>query len=218
MASRQKVVAVVGMLCEAFNRKVNDLTFEAYHLVLADVTDEQLSAAGSAFMRSNREFMPTAGQLRELARLGGQSVESRAEQAWQEFDTTVARVGGDASVTFADGLINATVRSLGGWIYCCDREGDAYHVWLRKSFIETYSRFVRDGASEEMRRGFSGRLSKANAKFTPEQLAEYNAYTGEEIEIGTSLPVLQGPTKQPERIAGRNGVPKLELKTLEAVK
>jgi hypothetical protein len=212
MASKKKVLAVVGMLCEAFRRKATDLTYEAYHLVLGDVTDEQLEVAGTAALRSTGDFMPTAGQLRELALLGGVSVDARAETAWQEFDKAVARAGADYSVSFDDGLINATVRSLGGWVWCCEREGDAYHVWLRKEFLNTYKRFCKDGASEDLRRPHSGRLSQQNASFPAEILQKLNAYTGDAVEIGTSQPVIQGPTKPYERI----GVgPTLQLKHVE---
>lgn len=213
MASNEKVAAVVGMLCEAFGRQATPITFQAYHLVLQDVTNDQLEAAATSALQSTEKFMPTAGQLRELARLGGLSCESRAQAAWQEFDAAVARHGADRSVSFEDGLINATIRGLGGWVWCCEREGDSYHIWLRREFLGAYMRLIRDGASDDMRRGHSGRLAMMNASYPKDTLVKLGAYTGDEVLVGTQHPVLQGPTKPQERIASP-GVPQLQLKNV----
>ena len=211
MASHEKTIAVVGMLCEAFRRKASDLTFEAYHLVLRDVTDEQLVAAGRKALLGTGEWMPTAGQLRELALLGGESAESRAAAAYDEFDAAVARYGADKSVSFADGLINATVRALGGWIWCCGREGEAYHTWQRREFLAIYTGLLRNGAGGADTRGFLGRLAMANGA-DPNLAAGKNCYLGQEILIPTRHSVIAGPTER-KRISGRNGIPALELKS-----
>src|SRR5690606_10980504 len=103
------------------------------HIALSDMEDSQLDQAGTTALRQNRQFMPSPGELREMAALGGVSLEVRTDTAWLEFDRAVSSYGADYSVSFQDGLINAAVRSLGGWVWCCTREGDAYHVWLRKA-------------------------------------------------------------------------------------
>ena len=70
MADKTRVTTAVVALAEAFGRKCSQGTFEAYWQGLGDLTDEQVAAAFQAAIRSPREFMPTPGQLRELALTG----------------------------------------------------------------------------------------------------------------------------------------------------
>ncbi len=117
-------------------------------------------------------------------------------------------------MSFADGMINATVRLLGGWIQCCEKTGDDYFVWLQKSFKETYGRLCESGATEELRRPLGGRLAKENAIFPTEILEKVGAYTGLAIvNIGTSQPVIAPPSEPTKRITERpKDVPVIEFK------
>lgn len=191
------------MLCEAFNRKPTPATYKAYEIALSDISDDALTEAGNQVLCGSSSFMPTPGQLRQLCLTGGTSYAGRAEIAWHEFDKTVGCIGGDKSVTFADGIINATVRLLGGWIQCCDKTGDDYFVWLQKSFKETYARLCESGTTEEMRQPLSGRIAKENAIFPDRILDKLGAYTGETLRIGTSQPVIAAPTEAPKRLSER---------------
>jgi hypothetical protein len=76
MATKEKIVAVVAMLCEAFNRKPTPATYKAYEIALSDVDDELVTSAGNVALTSSREFMPTPGQLREMAVTGGSATSS----------------------------------------------------------------------------------------------------------------------------------------------
>jgi hypothetical protein len=210
MASKPKIAAVVGTLCEAYNRHPTALTFKAYEIALSHVSDDDLDAATTRLLCSPSGFMPTPGQLRQAAVTGGATFEARADIAWHEFDRAVSMEGSDHSVTFDDGIINATVRLLGGWIHCCEKCGDDYFVWLKKSFKETYVRLCNSGRiSEELRRPLTGRTEIANSQFPDRILGKLNAYTGETLRIGTSQPVLAPPvdgSDRRERIA--DGGPK----------
>ncbi len=214
MATNSKIAAVITLLCEAFNRKASAATFKAYELALSDIGDESLTEAANQVLRGSSAFMPTPGQLRQLCLTGGTTYAGRAEIAWHEFDRAVSSVGGDKSVTFADGMINATVRLLGGWMQCCDKTGDDYFVWLQKAFKETYGRLCESGASEELRRPLSGRLAKANAIFPTEILEKVGAYTGlTAVRIGTSQPVIAPPSEPLKRITERpKDIPVIEFK------
>lgn len=214
MASREKIGVVVTMLAEAFGRKSTVPMLEAYTIGLGDLTDSQVDLAGTRALTSPGGFMPTPGQLRQLAITGGTSYEGRAEIAWLEFDRAVASKGGDYSVTFTDGLINATVRLCGGWIQCCEKSGDDYAVWLQKQFKETYTRLCSSGASEDLRRGFAGRLEIANGNYGNE-LKKFAAYTGEQVTIATSQPVIAGPTERLQIANRPDGMPLLQLKKAE---
>lgn len=214
MASKQKIAAVIGVLCEAFNRQPTAATYKAYEIALQDVPDELLDQAGNAALTSTASFMPTPGQLRAMAVTGGISYESRAERAWMEFDKAVGHHGADHSVSFDDGLINATVRLIGDWVWCCERTGDDYTVWLRKAFIETYSRLCVSGATESLRQPLMGRLWRENAMFGPEHFKNLseNVNTGQVVTVATSQPVLLPPTDAPKRVERAADVPQLQLK------
>lgn len=202
MANKEKIAAVIGTLCEAYNRKPTALTFKAYEIALADVTDDLLDYAATVSLRSPEKFMPTPGELRQLARSGGVSFEARADIAWYEFDRAVASDGGDHSVSFADGLINATVTLLGGWIHCCEKCGDDYSVWLQKAFKQTYVRLCNAPVvADELRRPLVGRYQIANAQFSNEELERLHCYTGLPLLIGTSQPVLLPPVEPSKRIS-----------------
>lgn len=213
MATKNKIAACVGMLCEAFNRQPTSATFKAYEIGLSDTPDELLDIATTAALSASRSFMPTPGQLRELAVTGGIGYESRAERAWIEFDRAVSQQGADKSVSFADGLINATVRLLGDWTFCASQCGDEYAVWLRKAFLETYQRLCTAGASETLRQPLMGNLWRENAGFPDRILKQLKANTGQVVEVDTTQPVLLPPSKAPERITERPAtVPMIELK------
>ena len=66
MASKAKLAAVVGVLCEAFGRKPTAATFTAYEIACGDVSDEQLDAAGHAALRRTGSFMPTPGSYYDM--------------------------------------------------------------------------------------------------------------------------------------------------------
>jgi hypothetical protein len=214
LASKPKIAAVVGMLCEAFNRKATPATYKAYEVALSDIPDDLLGLAGNATLTSNRDFMPTPGQLRELAVTGGCGYATRAERAWLEFDRAVARHGADHSVSFADGLINATVRTIGDWIFCCGRVGEDYSVWLRKQFIETYMRLCIHGASESLRQPLMGSIWKANVEFPNELLDKLPRLNAGQVQaIETRQPVLLPPSETPKQIAQRpTELPRLKLR------
>ncbi len=214
MASKPKVAMVVAMLCEAFGRHPTKATYMAYEIALSDIGDESLTEAGNRVLRGSASFMPTPGQLRQMCLTGGTTYIGRAEVAWHEFDRAVSAVGGDKSVSFADGMINATARLLGGWIQCCEKTGDDYFVWLQKSFKQTYSRLCETGATEDLRRPLSGRLAKANAIFPDGILEKLSADTGlHPVEVGTSQPVIAPPSSPRKRVTERpKDVPQIEFK------
>lgn len=202
MATPKKIAACIGVLCEAFNRKPTAIVFKAYELAFADVSDELLDLATTAALTGSFEFMPPPGRLRELAVTGGIGYQARAERAWLEFDKAVRRHGGDSSVSFADGLINATVRLCGDWVPCCNRSGEDYSVWLRKQFMETYIRLCTGGASESMRQPLMGNLWRENQMWPDELLKKLpSVNTGQVQSVGTTQPVLLPPSEAPKPVA-----------------
>lgn len=202
---RAAVGECIGMLAGSFRVEVDALLLEAYRIGLDGLTPAQIRLAAASVLQGSFEFMPPPGKLRQLALTGGVSFEARADVAWNEFDRAVAHHGGDHSVTFDDGLINATVNVLGGWILCCEKTGDDYFVWLQKQFKETYVRMCeRPDIPAELLRPLTGRIQRANAAWPTELLEARGTYTGQVCRVTTQQPVLLPPaTPQPrlERVA-----------------
>lgn len=199
---RKAVGECVGLLAGSFRVEVDALLLEAYRIGLDGLSPEQIRLATAKVLQGDFEFMPPPGKLRQLASTGGVSFEARADVAWLEFDRTVGAKGGDYSVSFEDGLINATVAMLGGWIFCCEKTGDDYFVWLQKQFKETYVRLCNaPKVSEELRRPLVGRLEVQNGCFPNELLeAMDGVYTGQPLLIRTSQPVMLPPAEGRRRI------------------
>lgn len=137
MAQLEALLASVVGLAEAFGRQLTEPGQKLYLRALHDVPDEALAAGVEAVLKSNREFMPTPGQLRTICLLNGQTPESRALAAWGVV-AEATRYGGRQSVQFADRAITRTIRLLGKWPEFNRRfRSDDLH-WLRKEFLETY--------------------------------------------------------------------------------
>lgn len=148
----ERLADVVAVLGEAFRQSITDVTIRAYHLALSDVPIAAVERAAVQAMRDCK-FMPTAKELRDLAT--GTSAESRPMLAW----TALMRVPFDPyrHVDFDDPLVNATIRSLGGWPTFIERFTDAEaEKWARKEFLETYARLAASNVSGDLCRPLPG--------------------------------------------------------------
>lgn len=133
---RKAVTQAVGVLSEAFNRKASEATFGAYEIGLGDLSVDQIKLAMTRAIRECR-FMPSPAELRELA--GELAGEGKALHAWNEFLKHVP-IGAYSHVDFTiDPIINATIRTLGGWPNVLSRLDSAENEkWLQKDFVRTY--------------------------------------------------------------------------------
>jgi hypothetical protein len=218
MASEALINAVIG-LCEAFGRTASEATIGAYDIGLRGLSDAEIERAAALALRTCK-FMPVPAELRELATGQGEGFEAMAEKAFHALKQAMQRLGPDYSVNFADGLINATVRLLGGWIRVNEIPvGDELDKWFRKEFIATYVRQCKSGASEELRRYLGGNLERDNAHLDGRPLPNGGTYRlgmyGSEVHaIGVDYkPALPAP--EPKRqLAQSSGEYGLELKQL----
>lgn len=196
---------VMSMLAGAFRFELDEMQLEAYRIGLAGMTSEQIRLAAAKVLQGDYEFMPPPGKLRQLGVTGGVTFEARADIAWNEFDRAVVSHGADHSVSFEDGLINATVTLCGGWIHCCEKIGDDYHVWLQKQFKGVYVRLCNSpSVSDDLLRPLVGHYEMQNAAFPNQVLGKLRAYTGKPLAIGTRQQVMfppSTPAKRIERVA-----------------
>lgn len=159
MTDRSELLQQVAALAANFNREADDAMFLAFECGLSDLPVADVKQAIGRAIRECK-FMPTVAELRGLA--GVMLPADRAIKAWDEFVSGVVVHGYYASVDFDDPLINATVRSLGGWEPCCEKTGDDFDKWLRKDFERIYAAFMRSGVSPEAVSPLLGFINRTN--------------------------------------------------------
>lgn len=136
----------IAALALSFDREASDAFFEAYWLGLSDLTIEAVQKAVALAIRQC-EFMPKPVDLRRLA--GEQTSEQRAIAAWADVMRAVP-LGAYKHIDFADKLINATIRNLGGWPTLVGRLVDEEaEKWTRLDFLKTYSAMSASGVNGE---------------------------------------------------------------------
>jgi hypothetical protein len=167
---------------EGYRQTVTAATIAAYELGLGDLPIVAIEQAVKRALRTSK-FMPTPAELRELA--GEAKPEDRAVLAWSAFERAVLQHGGYASVCFDDAVINATVRSLGGWQRCCGLPPEEFDKWLRKDFLQAYSAFCRAGVGPDAAAPLVGIHDQQNALTHPTHVKAV-------MLVKTGLPPLQG--------------------------
>jgi len=193
MATAKTIVTMVGVLAEAFRQTPSEATYLAYEIGLDDVDDAAVKRAVHAAIKQCK-FMPTVKELRELAT--GVKDADRSILAWDA--VLSAPLNPYRHVDFDDGIINATIRNLGGWPTFIERFTDAEsEKWLRKEFCETYSRLLSAGVNGDVCRPLAG-LATASVVD--------GVLTAPIVQrIATGLPAIAGRIgMNTPRIGGRN--------------
>lgn len=204
MSNEKTLGECLNLLAGTYGVELDELMVEGYRIGLHGVPGDAIKRAVTRVLQDGkRQYMPRPGELRELALTDGVSVESRAVAAWDCLSEAVVRFGHNASVCFDDGLINAAVRREGGWSRICGLPEHEFDVWIRKSFIATYSMLAREGCSEDQARYLPGDHELKNHNRIGSKLpGSDKVYRGETIQrIGSRYPVaLPAPEPQPRRI------------------
>jgi len=182
-----RFMTMIGALAETFRQSTTEATFLGYEMALDDLPIERIEVAVRKAMRSCK-FMPSGSELRELA--GELSTTDRPRMAWDEFERAVVQVGAYKSPDFADPLINATVRHLGGWIRCCEMPAEEFDKWLRKDFEAAYAAYMRHLPGDEACAPLVGISESHNRTFAP-------THPVPRVGIGTKLPALPGVREKP---------------------
>lgn len=174
------IAAAITMLAEAFGRQATDVTFRAYIAGLEGLSVEQIETGVNRALRTCK-FMPAPAELRELS--GELKGQDRAVKAWLAFEKAVATIGGYKTVSFDDVVINAVVRSVGGWQHCCTMSPTEFDTFLRKKFIDAYDSLYRSGVGEEEAAPLPGEFDRENCRL---------GYEPQEVKaIVTGLPPSQ---------------------------
>jgi len=190
--TKRASAVAVGVLAEAFGRKVSEKTLQAYEWGLDGLTVQQIQRAAARAIRECK-FFPVPAELRELA--GEGNAESRALTAWEEFSRAVTRIGAYRNPDFSNSTINATVRSLGGWEYVCSLTIEEFDKWLRKDFLKTYEAYDRRGVSEESGLPLIGFIDRENGVLasTAERLGLRDAARGYRKGMQVKTKLIESP-------------------------
>lgn len=144
-ATRERFFCCIGAVLCAFDREATDATLQGYWWGLDDLSIEDVERSCRRALGECRR-MPVPAELRELA--GIARPEDAAQIAWQAVERATS-LGSYRTVDFEDRLINATIRSLGGWPAILERSPEEFDKWVRKDFLATYQAFSRTGVSDE---------------------------------------------------------------------
>jgi hypothetical protein len=136
----------------AFNREATPEAVIGYSIGLEGMSGCEIVQACRLAMRECK-FMPTPRELRDLAGKGNS--DSRAILAW-DCAVGAAGYGPYKPVDFGDKLINATIRSLGGWPSFLSRLHGDEEKWCRQEFIKTYAAYQRQTPPEDSIRPLPG--------------------------------------------------------------
>ncbi len=198
MTDQSDRIRLIAALAATFNREADEAMFQGYEIGLADLPLEDVQRAVQRAIRECK-FMPAVAELRGLS--GVMLPADRAIKAWDVFAKAVGKHGYYTSVNFDDPIINATVRSLGGWEAACEKGGDEFDKWLRKDFERVYLAFERTGVGPEAAAPLVGFIGRTNA-FTG-----YHEDIPEPLLIACDLPPhrdgvvgLPAPKREPQRL------------------
>ena len=151
MASRA-IQDIVILLGETYRQSVTKFTIEAYAVGLEGLSDEQVLVAGKRAIQTCK-FMPTPAELRDLAGSGNLA---RSIVAWSDVQRAMP-LGSYKHIDFADPIINAVLRLLGGWPAMFDRTGTPEgEKWYRHEFTKAYESLANAGVDGEACRPLVG--------------------------------------------------------------
>lgn len=161
MSRKQEITKLVMVLAEAFGRTASPATFAAYELGLDGLSLESIKLGVQTALKSAK-FMPSPAELREMS--GELKPEDRSQIAWLALCKAVETHGGYRTVSFDDVVINAAVRSVGGWERVCEADPKEFDAHIRREFIKAYTSLCASGVGEEQAAPLIGIFDRENAK------------------------------------------------------
>jgi len=162
MNKTQTTVSAVTMLSEYFRQPLTEAALEAYLIGLDELSQEQVGMVAKRAIRESK-FMPSAAELLAFAGKGGpQVLAAEIAEAWTAARWARRVHSYTTGVDFGP-LVNAVIRSMGGWLVFCGHNDDALEAFERKKFETAYAAFrARSelGAMGEPLRGEFGGIER----------------------------------------------------------
>ena len=181
-SDKEQFTIMVSALAEAHRREASKALLMAYWFALRDLPLGDFErAVQTSLCRS--KFMPSPAELRELS--GGAMIDDRAVIAWQFVVEAVTRLGPYRHVDFDDRVINAAIRTLGGWPEFISRFASAEAERLaRNDFLRLY----RSLAHSEV----AGTICEPLAGLSQTRLVQGRLLPPEPVRVATGLAQVPG--------------------------
>lgn len=156
------IAAAVTLLAETIGQKqISTATINGWIEGLDGLTIEQIMVGVRRALKTCK-FMPTPVEIRELA--GELKGQDRAVKAWMALERAIVQQGAYRTVDFDDRVVNATVRSLGGWERVCETDPKEFDTFTRQKFIAAYAALWAAGVGEEEAAPLQGIFDRENSK------------------------------------------------------
>lgn len=135
--------AILGV-AEMYNRVLSTQAVDGYWMVLKKLSwDEFNEALGRHLEDEERgKHMPVPADIVHQKKKASPAA---WREAWQLVIRTMEDYGAYESILFTDGVLNATVRHMGGWPELCRADLDT--PWTERRFREIYEEFSGSGTS-----------------------------------------------------------------------
>jgi|GEM_PF-2842383 len=181
MAKLMPVDELVTILAEATGRSLSDAALMAYQVALSDVPLPALNAGFLRLLRSTK-FMPSPAEIREAAGMASGDVPSKDRPllAWEAVRRAIRRVGPNESPNFADPVIHAVLRSMGGWMQVCDWTTNEM-PWRETDFKAGYLAYMNLTLPDEMTARLVGIAERENGPDLPVRVVDVGC-----LSVGTS--------------------------------
>lgn len=170
-ARYERFAVAIGALFVTFGVDATEARLKAYWIGLGDLPMGHIEGACNRAIREAKR-LPVPAELRELS--GVARPEDAALKAWRVVEEATA-IGSYRSVDFADGTINATIRSLGGWPAILARSPEEFDKWVRRDFLATYQAFARTGVSAEAKSPLPGLSQSGDVRRVDGTLGDWSA-------------------------------------------
>lgn len=202
--TRTEFGRAMALLSAAVGRSMPSEQVEAWHLLLGDLTADELQAGiVSALNAHTYGGFPAVGQIRQHARPELQGLKCDADTAalaaWSGVVDAMRSLGGYASVDFGP-VVNAVVRSLGGWVRLTEQSSEDLLRFVRPQFLQTFKALSAVGVREAEAAPLAGLADIDNSrKGLPVQEAKPVdlCLPGPAPRV---LPGLTGPERQARRL------------------
>ena len=174
---RETFVQLMQAMASTFGRDCDEPMLIGYWMALQDLPIENVKRAATRAIREC-DWMPPGSKLRNLA--GVMTDEARSLLAWYVASNAVTSEGRYRHVDFDDCIINATIRTLGGWVPFIDRFSRDREEFIQRDFEKAYRSLYSAGVNGEITRPLAG-LSDA-------EVVRGSLRTPTPVRITTGLP------------------------------
>ena len=138
-ADKRAFAESLAMLGIAFGYQVDQPLMRVYWALLQPLPLVVFKTAAEAAALKLKWF-PKPAELLELAGMGESQRKLDAVEAWEMVRLAMTLYDYTSSVDFGP-LVNAVVRTMGGWQALCARDSLRELIWERKRFEELYGLF-----------------------------------------------------------------------------